>query len=59
MRTHLLALAQTHGLPASRVDEVLAMVGLGGVAGRRAGGFSLGMAAAPAAGGLVLWRRDP
>ena len=42
-RTHLLGLAQTHGLPAARVDQVLATVGLAGVAGRRAGGFSLGM----------------
>jgi ABC-2 type transport system ATP-binding protein len=42
-RTHLLALAQTHGLPASRVGEVLEQVGLADVAGRRAGGFSLGM----------------
>jgi ABC-2 type transport system ATP-binding protein len=41
---HLLALAQTHGIPAKRVDEVLAMVGLESVARRRAGGFSLGMA---------------
>jgi ABC-2 type transport system ATP-binding protein len=43
-RNHLLALAQTHGIPATRVDEVLAMVGLEGVGRRRAGGFSLGMA---------------
>jgi ABC-2 type transport system ATP-binding protein len=43
-RNHLLALAQTHGIPARRVDEVLAMVGLEPVARRRAGGFSLGMA---------------
>jgi ABC-2 type transport system ATP-binding protein len=42
-RTHLLALARTHGLPASRVGAVLAEVGLAAVAGRRAGGFSLGM----------------
>ncbi|HEV8569189.1 MAG TPA: ATP-binding cassette domain-containing protein [Actinoplanes sp.] len=42
-RSHLLALAQTHGIPASRVDHVLAMVGLASAAGRRAGGFSLGM----------------
>ena len=41
--THLLALARTHGLPAGRVGEVLAQAGLSGVAGRRAGGFSLGM----------------
>jgi ABC-2 type transport system ATP-binding protein len=43
-RNHLLALAQTHGIPAKRVDEVLAMVGLEAVGRRRAGGFSLGMA---------------
>jgi ABC-2 type transport system ATP-binding protein len=43
-RNHLLALAQTHGIPARRVDELLAMVGLQAVAYRRAGGFSLGMA---------------
>jgi ABC-2 type transport system ATP-binding protein len=42
-RTHLLALARTHGLPGSRIGEVLEQVGLAGVAGRRAGGFSLGM----------------
>jgi ABC-2 type transport system ATP-binding protein len=41
---HLLALAQTHGIAASRVREVLAMVGLESAARRRAGGFSLGMA---------------
>jgi len=43
-RNHLLALAQTHGIPAKRVEEVLAMVGLESVGRRRAGGFSLGMA---------------
>jgi ABC-2 type transport system ATP-binding protein len=42
-RHHLLALAQTHGIPATRVDEALAMVGLEQVAHRRAGSFSLGM----------------
>jgi ABC-2 type transport system ATP-binding protein len=42
-RNHLLALARTHGFPASRVDDVLATVGLTSVARRRAGGFSLGM----------------
>jgi ABC-2 type transport system ATP-binding protein len=42
-RAHLLALAQTHGISGARVDEVLEMVGLESVAGRRAGGFSLGM----------------
>ena len=40
---HLLALAQTHGLPRGRVDQVIDLVGLRSVAGRRAGGFSLGM----------------
>ncbi|MGN9910634.1 ABC transporter ATP-binding protein [Phytohabitans sp. LJ34] len=42
-RNHLLALARTHGIPAARVDEVLAMVGLESAARRRAGSFSLGM----------------
>jgi len=40
---HLLALAQTSGIPRSRVDEVVEAVGLEGVARRKAGGFSLGM----------------
>ena len=42
-RNHLLALAQSNGLPSSRVGEVLEMVGLSGVAKRRIKGFSLGM----------------
>jgi ABC-2 type transport system ATP-binding protein len=41
---HLLALAWSQALPSSRVDEVLDLVGLGSVARKRAGGFSLGMA---------------
>jgi ABC-2 type transport system ATP-binding protein len=40
---HLLALAQTHGIPRSRVDEVLELVGLSEVARKRVGSFSLGM----------------
>lgn len=40
---HLLGIAQTHGLSRSRVDEVLGLVGLESVGGRRAAGFSLGM----------------
>jgi ABC-2 type transport system ATP-binding protein len=40
---HLLAMAQTHGIPRSRVDEVIDLVGLESVARKRAGGFSLGM----------------
>jgi ABC-2 type transport system ATP-binding protein len=42
-RDHLLALARSNRLPVRRVDEVLGLVGLDGVADRRAGGFSLGM----------------
>ncbi|MFC5819928.1 ABC transporter ATP-binding protein [Nonomuraea harbinensis] len=42
-RNHLLAIAQSNGIPAARVEEVLELVGLGNVAGRRVGGFSLGM----------------
>jgi ABC-2 type transport system ATP-binding protein len=40
---HLLALAQTNGIPRSRVDEVVDLVGLRSVARGRADGFSLGM----------------
>jgi ABC-2 type transport system ATP-binding protein len=43
-RAHLAALAASNRIPAARVDEVLATVGLAEVAGRRAGKFSLGMA---------------
>ncbi|KPC67002.1 ABC transporter ATP-binding protein [Streptomyces chattanoogensis] len=42
-RNHLLSLAQLSGIPAGRVDEVLGVVGLQGVANRRSKGFSLGM----------------
>ena len=42
-RNHLLAMAATHRIPKSRVDEVLGLVGLDQVARKRAGGFSLGM----------------
>jgi ABC-2 type transport system ATP-binding protein len=40
---HMLCLAASNGIPRSRVGEVLDQVGLGKVAKRRAGGFSLGM----------------
>jgi ABC-2 type transport system ATP-binding protein len=40
---HLLALAQTHGIPRSRVDELIELVGLQEVARKRVGQFSLGM----------------
>ncbi|MDI3404496.1 ABC transporter ATP-binding protein [Streptomyces cavernicola] len=42
-RNHLLSLAQLSGIPASRVDEVLGVVGLRDVAKKRSNGFSLGM----------------
>jgi ABC-2 type transport system ATP-binding protein len=42
-RAHLRSIAQSNGIGRSRVDEVLRLAGLDGVAGRRAGGFSLGM----------------
>jgi ABC-2 type transport system ATP-binding protein len=40
---HLLTLAQTHGIPRSRVEELISLVGLDEVARKRAGQFSLGM----------------
>jgi ABC-2 type transport system ATP-binding protein len=40
---HLLALAQTHGIPRTRVRELIELVGLESVAKKRAGKFSLGM----------------
>src|SRR3954447_20545724 len=40
---HLLWLAESNDLPRGRVSEVLDLTGLTPVAGRRAGGFSLGM----------------
>src|SRR5713226_4287744 len=40
---HLLALAQTHGIPRRRVNELIDMVGLRDVARKRVGQFSLGM----------------
>ena len=40
---HLLALAATHGIPKKRVHEVIHLTGLESVAGKRVGGFSLGM----------------
>ncbi len=42
-RNHLLWLAHSQGLPASRVDEVIALAGLESAARRKAGGYSLGM----------------
>ena len=42
-RAHLSMLAVSNGLPRRRVTEVLSEVGLSEAAGRRIGGFSLGM----------------
>jgi len=42
-RNHLLWLAHSQGISARRVDQVIEQAGLGSVARRRAGGFSLGM----------------
>jgi ABC-2 type transport system ATP-binding protein len=42
-RDHLHVLAMPSGIPVSRVDQALSDVDLTGAAGRRVGGFSLGM----------------
>jgi ABC-2 type transport system ATP-binding protein len=42
-RDHLRVLAATHGISRRRVDEVIGITGLESVAGKRVGGFSLGM----------------
>ncbi|MEU9075167.1 ATP-binding cassette domain-containing protein [Kitasatospora sp. NPDC048538] len=42
-RSHLRALARGNAVPFDRVERVLAEVGLGTAAGRRIGGYSLGM----------------
>jgi ABC-2 type transport system ATP-binding protein len=53
-RAHLAALAASNRIPATRVDEVLASVGLAEVASRRAGKFSLGMAQRPGIASALL-----
>ncbi|MCC9197332.1 ATP-binding cassette domain-containing protein [Arthrobacter sp. zg-Y820] len=40
---HLRAMAATHGISNKRVNDVIELTGLGSVARRRVGGFSLGM----------------
>ncbi len=42
-RAHLRWMAASNGIPTSRVEEVLGLVGLEAVAGQRVGRFSLGM----------------
>ncbi|MGX7823819.1 ATP-binding cassette domain-containing protein [Actinokineospora sp. 24-640] len=53
-RAHLRWLAKSNRLPATRVDEVLELVGLSGVASKRAGGFSLGMSQRLGIAGALL-----
>src|SRR5690242_12782937 len=54
---HLLALAQTHGIPRRRVEDLTEMVGLGVVAKRGAGTFSFGIG--QRLGIASSLRRDP
>jgi ABC-2 type transport system ATP-binding protein len=42
-RSHLRTMAATHHISTRRVDDVIEMTGLAGVARKRVGGFSLGM----------------
>lgn len=42
-RNHLRVAARTNGIPERKVEEVIKQVGLGGAAGRRVKGYSLGM----------------
>ncbi|GAA1482108.1 ABC transporter ATP-binding protein [Gordonia sinesedis] len=53
-RAHLRWMAAANGIPAKRADEVLDMVGLAQVAGRRAGTFSLGMSQRLGLAGALL-----
>jgi ABC-2 type transport system ATP-binding protein len=53
-RNHLRVLAATAGIDDARVDEVLALVGLSDAAGRRVGGYSLGMRQRLALGAALL-----
>jgi ABC-2 type transport system ATP-binding protein len=53
-RNHLRWMAAANGIPDSRVDEVLGLVGLTDVAGQRAGQFSLGMSQRLGIAGALL-----
>jgi len=53
-RNHLRWVAASNGIPASRVDEVLALVGLSEVGGRKVRGYSLGMRQRLGLAGVLL-----
>jgi ABC-2 type transport system ATP-binding protein len=53
-RNHLIAMARSNGIPVSRVDEVLSVVGLDSVTRKRAGQFSLGMSQRLGIAGALL-----
>ncbi|WP_306365167.1 ABC transporter ATP-binding protein [Nocardia sp. CC227C] len=53
-RSHLRWMAASNGIPASRVEEVLRLVGLSEVADKNAGGFSLGMSQRLGLAGALL-----
>ncbi len=55
-RNHLRVLCTAAGLPADRADEALDQVGLADAAGKRVGGFSLGMRQRLALGSALLGR---
>lgn len=53
-RAHLTWMAKANGIPKARVDEVIDIVGLSSVAGKRTGGFSLGMSQRLGIAGALL-----
>jgi ABC-2 type transport system ATP-binding protein len=53
-RNHLRWMAASNGIPQSRVDEVLDLVGLTSAASKRAGGYSLGMSQRLGIAGALL-----
>ncbi|MEO9223179.1 MAG: ABC transporter ATP-binding protein [Mycobacteriaceae bacterium] len=53
-KAHLQWMAAANRIPRTRVDDVLALVGLSAVAGKRAGGFSLGMSQRLGIAGALL-----
>src|SRR3546814_14704572 len=53
-RSHLQWMAASNGIPKSRVEEVLRLVGLSEVANKNAGGFSLGMSQRLGLAGALL-----